>query len=204
MASPNSISTATTDALSASTDDLPSLLNCYDSDSDDDSSFSYNEDDDFSLSSDDELDFSFLDIDEDEAVDLADNEKSSNIRRKQYNIKNKKAAIKLFDEYRAQNPNATRQEAANHAGIPYDSYVERWRAIAKKADAIALSANPSMQVTGQTKKLHSRMTSTLSPHSGTIQRAVFELREQGLPVSTRTIIREASKLDPIFKEKREE
>jgi hypothetical protein len=55
MSSPNSISTATTDVLSTSTDDLPSLLNCYDSDSDD-SSFSDNEDDDFSLSSDDELD----------------------------------------------------------------------------------------------------------------------------------------------------
>jgi hypothetical protein len=85
-------------------------------------------------------DFSFLDIDEDKAVDLADDEKSSNNHRKQYDIANKKAPLKLFDEYRAQNPNATCQEAANHAGISYDYYVERWRAIVKKAEAISLSA----------------------------------------------------------------
>jgi hypothetical protein len=175
-------------------------LNRYDSDSDD-SDFSDFSDDDLLLSTDDELEFSFLDIDEEEAIDLSEDEKLSNNIRKRYDIAKKKAALKLFDEFCAQNPSASRQAACNHAGIPYEYYVKRWRAIVEKADAISLSANPSMHITGKTKSLNPGKASSLSPHSGTIQRAVFELREQGLPVSTRTIIREASKLDPIFKTK---
>jgi hypothetical protein len=201
MSSPTTISTATTAASSA--DDLPSLTHHhYESDSED-STYSFcSDDDDFSIATDSELELDFsMDIDDD-AFDLLNDPTTETIgQRKSYDMATKKSAIKLYDDFLSENPKATVKEAAKHAKIPYAYYVKRWRADVAKGEAISLSADPSMHVTGKTAKLHPGRKGSLSPYAATIHRAVFELREQGLPVTTRTIVREASKVDLAFKVK---
>jgi hypothetical protein len=82
--------------------------------------------------------------------------------RESYDIATKKSATKLYDDFLSENPNATIKQAANHAKIPYAYYVKRWRADVAKGEAISLSANPSMHVTGKTAKLHPGRKGTLS------------------------------------------
>jgi hypothetical protein len=81
-------------------------------------------------------------------------------------------------------------------------YYARWKKVVTRVDDILQKdeAHP-FNISGDIKKLHPGCPSSLTTIKSNLTRSIFELREQGLHVNTRTVRKEASRLSSDFKNK---
>ena len=79
-------------------------------------------------------------------------------------------------------------------------YYKRWRKLVSSADRhISANAIVPSGITGETRKVHPGRLSQLAPFQGELLTSVFEMRQQGLPVNTRTLRKEAARVSDEFK-----
>ena len=91
--------------------------------------------------------------------------------------------------------------ASNALNLPH-FYYKRWRKTIVKVDKLASSdAVVPFKINGDSHKIHPGCPSALDPFQGNLMHSIFEMREQGLPVNTRTLRKEAARLSQVFKDK---
>jgi hypothetical protein len=95
----------------------------------------------------------------------------------------------------------TLRKAAEEVNIPH-GYYRTWRRTVAKADGLKTNKIvPPFAIHGEIRKLPPGRPSGLGDIENDLTRSVFELREQGLQVNTRTLRKEASQLSNNFKDK---
>jgi hypothetical protein len=91
--------------------------------------------------------------------------------------------------------------AAKEFNIPH-WYYKRWRETVVQVDKLSSSdAVVPFKIHGDSRKIHPGRPSELDSFQGDLTRSIFEMREQGLPVNTRTLRKEAARLSNVFKNK---
>ena len=95
----------------------------------------------------------------------------------------------------------TVRTASNALNLPH-WYYRRWRKSVSKADRLAsVDAVVPSGITGDTRKVHPGRLGQLAPFQDELLASVFEMRQQGLPVNTRTLRKEAARVSDEFKTK---
>ena len=93
------------------------------------------------------------------------------------------------------------REAAECQNIPH-YYYKAWRKTVAKVDQMASKqAVVPFRFNGESRKIHPGRPSGLATIEHNLTRSIFELREQGLQVNTRTLRNEAARLSHNFKAK---
>ncbi len=119
--------------------------------------------------------------------------------RKSYSVKFKRHAINAINDLMLHG--YTLCAATKELNIPH-LYYKRWRKTIVKVDKLASSdAVVPFKINGESRKIHPGRPSALDPFEGDLMRSIFEMREQGLPVNTRTLRKEAARLSQVFKDK---
>jgi hypothetical protein len=81
-------------------------------------------------------------------------------------------------------------------------YYKRWRKTVVQVDKLTSSdAVVPFKIHGNSCKIPPSRPSELDPFEGDLTRSIFEMRDQGLPVNTRTLRKEAARLSQVFKNK---
>jgi hypothetical protein len=125
-------------------------------------------------------------------------EKQARMRRS-FSMKYMQQAINAINSMMLQGH--TVRTASNALNLPR-WYYRRWRKLVSKVDQLAFAdaAVPS-GIIGDTRKVHPGRLSQLAPFQGELLTSVFEMRQQGLPVNTRTLRKEAARVSDEFKTK---
>eukprot|EP00956_Cyclotella_meneghiniana_P006714 scaffold8927_cov71-Cyclotella_meneghiniana.AAC.1 len=136
-----------------------------------------------------------------------------NTVRRAYSLKEKKAVVNRVDHLCATDSSMNITKAMKSLRLP-NYYYARWKKDIIKADHIlstrvvrsvgspdSASSSESFIPTDTTRKLHHGRVGFLSTHSKTLGDKITELRARGLQVSVDTVIREANKISPTFKNK---
>ena len=88
-----------------------------------------------------------------------------------------------------------------HQGIKHSSFLLQEGKTVVKVDKLASSdAVVPFKINGECRKIYPGRPSALDPFEGDLMRSIFEMREQGLPVNTRTLRKEAARLSQVFKD----
>ena len=118
--------------------------------------------------------------------------------RKSYSVKFKRHAINAINDLMLRG--YTLCAATKELNIPH-LYYKRWRKTIVKVDKLASSdAVVPFKINGESRKIHPGRPSALDPFEGDLMHSIFEMREQGLPVNTRTLRKEAARLSQVFRD----
>lgn len=91
--------------------------------------------------------------------------------------------------------------ASDKVGIPH-WYYKRWRKTVFQVDQLlSTKAWVPFNIKGDSRKIHPGPKSQLNAIENNLTRSLFELREQGLQVNTRTLRKEAARLSTEFRGK---
>jgi hypothetical protein len=119
--------------------------------------------------------------------------------RRSFSLKYKRGVLNSINDLMLQGYSLRR--AAEELKIPH-GYYKTWRRTVAKADSLRKDeAVHPFTINGEVRKLHPGRPTGLGDFQNSLTRSVFELREQGLQVNTRTVRKEASRLSEIFKDK---
>jgi hypothetical protein len=119
--------------------------------------------------------------------------------RRSFLIKYKRYAINAINDLMLSG--YTLCPAAEELNIPH-WYNKRWRKTVVQVDKLTSSdAVVPFKIHGNSRKIHPGRPSKIDPFEGKLTRSIFEMREQGLPVNTSTLRKEAARLLQVFKNK---
>ena len=119
--------------------------------------------------------------------------------RRSFSLKYKRGVLNSINDLMLQGYSL--RNAAKKLSIPH-GYYKAWRKTVAKADSLRKDeAVPPFNINGEVRKLHPGRPNGLGYLQDSLSRSVFELREQGLQVNTRTMRKAASRLSEDFKEK---
>ena len=122
-----------------------------------------------------------------------------NIIRKSYEIKEKRSAVSLIDELVSRGN--SRRKACTSVGISY-LYYRRWKKLIEKVDGINDESKfVAFNTKGTSRRIHQGRPSLLGAISPQLKTFIFNVREQGIQVTNRMVVREASRLLPSFSQK---
>ncbi len=125
--------------------------------------------------------------------------KKQALARRSFSMKYKRQAINAINDMMLHGH--TVRTASNALNLPH-WYYRRWRKSVSKADRLAsVDAVVPSGITGDTRKVHPGRLGQLAPFQDELLASVFEMRQQGLPVNTRTLRKEAARVSDEFKTK---
>lgn len=124
-----------------------------------------------------------------------------------YTLKLKKLVVSKIDKMRAANSSLTITEAMASMGYR-NYYYSRWKRdilvaneVLAKRLVVDKSTVPGFIPNETHRKIHTGKVGILEPIAKELQEKVFELRNKGLQVGVDTVMREASRLSPTYKNK---
>ena len=117
--------------------------------------------------------------------------------RRSFSMKFKRQALNSINDMMLHGHSV--RTASNALNLPH-FYYKKWRKTVSHADRL-ISANAAVPsgITGDTRKVHPGRLSQLAPFQSELLTSVFEMRQQGLPVNTRTLRKEAARVSGEFK-----
>ena len=125
--------------------------------------------------------------------------KKQALARRSFSMKYKRQAINAINDMMLHGHTVC--TASNALNLPH-WYYRRWRKSVSKADRLAsVDAVVPSGITGDTRKVHPGRLGQLAPFQDELLASVFEMRQQGLPVNTRTLRKEAARVSDEFKTK---
>ncbi len=122
------------------------------------------------------------------------------VTRKSFSLEFKRYAVRYIDNAVA-NKMASVTAACEYLCIPH-FYYKCWKMMLQKVDDLK-KANDfiAFKINSGSRKIHPGRPSELEDIRSGLSRSIFELREQGIQVSNRTVRNHASRMSPAFNEK---
>jgi ribosomal protein L32 len=126
---------------------------------------------------------------------------SNSSKRRSYTLKEKKAIIAKVECRLKSGEVKTAHKACKDLGVDH-RYYGRWKkSVETQQQLKASQAYIPYNISYTSRKLHQGRKSDLDSISGQLERYIFELREQGLQVTTQAVKIEASRLSTAFRSK---
>jgi hypothetical protein len=122
------------------------------------------------------------------------------VSRKSFSLEFKRYAVRYIDTALA-NKTASITVACEELCIPH-FYYARWKKMLEKVNDMKKSNNfIAFKLNAGSRKVHPGRPSALEEIRDGLSRSIFELREQGIQVSTRTVRNQASHMSHTFNNK---